>query len=127
MENSAVQPSYAQVADLFKSLAHPVRLQILSLLGEGEMCVCHIEAALGRRQAYVSQQLMTLREAGLVDYRRSGLQVYYHLTDPQIITLLRLTLGASQPGGIQRITGCSCPSCSPISPESIPIMERVSC
>ncbi len=106
--------SYEQLAEFFKGLAHPTRLQILDLLREGEMCVCHIEALLNKRQAYISQQLMTLREAGLVDSRRDGLQVYYRLTDPQIRDLLNLMLGATHNIGIQCVEGCPCPTCSVI-------------
>lgn len=103
--------SYEQSAELFKGLAHPTRLQILDLLREGEMCVCHIEASLNKRQAYISQQLMTLREAGLVDSRRDGLQVYYRLTDPRIGEVLTVMLGTTRKG-LQKIEGCPCPSCS---------------
>ncbi|MEW6406696.1 MAG: permease [Chloroflexota bacterium] len=45
-------------------LMHPARLGILDLLREGEACVCHMEAVFGYRQAYISQQLMVLRDAG---------------------------------------------------------------
>ncbi len=107
--------SYEQLAELFKGLAHPTRLQILDLLREGEMCVCHIEASLNKRQAYISQQLMTLREAGLVDSRRDGLQVYYRLNDPQIRDLLNLTLGTTRQTTIQCVEGCPCPTCSLIA------------
>ena len=72
---------YDALAVRFKALAHPVRLQILDMLRSGEACVCHMETALGKRQAYISQQLMVLRDAGLVDARRDGLQVFYRLTD----------------------------------------------
>ncbi len=113
-----VQP-YASLAELFKGLAHPTRLQILDLLRQGEVCVCHIEAALNKRQAYVSQQLMTLRESGLVESRRDGLQVYYRLANPQIDDLLNLTLGTTLQTNIESIDGCPCPSCSVISPAQI--------
>lgn len=106
--------SYEYLTEIFKGLAHPTRLQILDLLREGEMCVCHIEATLGKRQAYVSQQLMTLREAGLVDSRRDGLQVYYRLTYPHITELLNITLGTTREAGIQCVEGCPCPACSMI-------------
>lgn len=106
--------AYEQLSELFKGLAHPTRLQILDLLREGEMCVCHIEAALNKRQAYISQQLMTLREAGLVDSRRDGLQVYYRLIHPQILNLLTTMLGTTRETGIQCVEGCPCPACSVI-------------
>jgi ArsR family transcriptional regulator len=58
--------AYEYQAALLKALAHPVRLQILDILRDGEQCVCHIEAVLGLRQAYILQQLMLLRKAGLL-------------------------------------------------------------
>ena len=54
-----------ELASLFKTLGHPQRLAILRLLESQELCVCEIEAALDLRQAYISQQLTLLREAGL--------------------------------------------------------------
>jgi ArsR family transcriptional regulator len=110
-----MESSYEQAAGVFKGLAHPTRLQILDLLREGEMCVCHIEATLNKRQAYVSQQLMALREAGLVDSRRDGLQVYYWLAHPHIHDVLNLMLGTTRQTGIQCVEGCPCPTCSTVS------------
>ena len=52
---------YDNLANLLKSIAHPVRLQIVDMLRQGEVCVCHIERSLDKRQAYISQQLMVLR------------------------------------------------------------------
>ncbi len=75
-------------ARLLALLAHPIRLQIVDLLRHGEMCVCDIQAALNQRQAYVSQHLMALREAGLVTCRKDGLHVYYQLSDPRILRVL---------------------------------------
>ena len=62
--------SYQKQAQLFRALSHPVRLRILDILSRQEACVCHLTAILGKRQPYVSQQLATLRDAGLVTARR---------------------------------------------------------
>ena len=43
---------YQERARLFYILSHPARLQILDILRGGEECVCHIQAMLGKRQAY---------------------------------------------------------------------------
>ncbi len=104
---------YQRTADLLNALAHPTRLHILDLLRGGEICVCHIEAALGKRQAYVSQQLMTLREAGLVDTRRDGLQIYYRLADDRLLETLRLLLGAPSAQSAA-LANCPCPNCATI-------------
>lgn len=52
-----------QLTRLFQALMHPARLEILDILCGGEQCVCHMEAHLGCRQAYISQHPMVLREA----------------------------------------------------------------
>jgi ArsR family transcriptional regulator len=75
-------------AETLTALAHPSRLEILELLREGEQCVCHIQAVLDQRQAYVSQQLNTLRQAGLVTRRKEGQRVYYQASDPLIFAIL---------------------------------------
>ncbi len=73
------------LARFFSYLGNPARLQILLLIGTGEACVCHLKAALNQRQAYISQQLMILRNAGLVTSFREGRNIYYRLTDPGIL------------------------------------------
>ncbi|MGQ9834353.1 MAG: ArsR/SmtB family transcription factor [Candidatus Villigracilaceae bacterium] len=104
---------YEQETKLYKALMHPVRLAILDLLREGEQCVCHMEATFGCRQAYISQQLMVLRNAGLVEDRRNGLNVYYRVIRPEIFAVMdavRLVTG-KHPAPIQNVNVCSCPNC----------------
>ncbi len=107
---------YGPQAQLFKVLTHPTRLAILDVLHSGEACVCHMEAALGHRQAYLSQQLMVLREAGLVDDRRDGWNVYYHVAKPDIwgvIDSARAMLGEKPRQAIPKvIASCTCPHCT---------------
>jgi ArsR family transcriptional regulator, arsenate/arsenite/antimonite-responsive transcriptional repressor len=64
---------------LFKALGDETRLRILALLSHGELCVCHLEAALGLSQPRISRHLATLRAAGVVEDRREGSWVYYRL------------------------------------------------
>jgi DNA-binding transcriptional ArsR family regulator len=111
-------PSDEPTTVLFRALMHPIRLAILDLLRQGEQCVCHLEAYLGKRQAYISQQLMVLREAGLIIDERDGLNVYYHVRDPRVFVLLD-TARAMQgiDPGSQRPSlpadACPCPKCAP--------------
>ena len=79
---------YKKQSQLFQALAHPVRLRILDILARQESCVCHLTAILGQRQPYVSQQLATLRDAGLVADRREGTLIYYRLADEHLASLL---------------------------------------
>jgi DNA-binding transcriptional ArsR family regulator len=107
----------SEVAELFKALAHPTRVAILEVLRHGEECVCHMEAALGRRQAYISQQLMILRAAGLVVDRRDGLNMFYRVVRPEVFAVLDAARGLadrSGPGAISlRPADCPCPNCNP--------------
>lgn len=67
------------VSRLFRALGDETRLRIVALLSHGELCVCHIQEALGLPQPNVSRQLGILRSAGLVEDRREGIWVYYRL------------------------------------------------
>ena len=97
---------YQEQARLLQVLSHPVRLQILDVLRRGEECVCHIQSIVDKRQAYVSQQLMVLREAGLVADRKDGLNVFYRLADPTVSDVLALMLGP-----VEERACCQEPAC----------------
>jgi ArsR family transcriptional regulator len=85
----------SQAAQLFRLLGDESRLRLLLLLAErGEVCVGDLAAARGLSPAGVSCQLMLLRIAGLVSYRRQGLRNYYRLTSPLVIDWLRQICGA---------------------------------
>ncbi len=101
-----------ELADLLKAMAHPTRLQILTMLRGGELCVCHIENALGKRQPYISQQLMVLRDAGAVESRKDGLQVYYRIVDERVQRLLDAALGEKDAISFTTLPGCTCPACA---------------
>ena len=74
---------------LFRALGDETRLRIVALLSHGELCVCHIEAALDLNQSTASRHLGILRTAGVVDCRREGTWVYYRLTDQEHETVAR--------------------------------------
>ena len=106
--------SVDQIATLLQIVGHPARLQILLAIGEGETCVCHLEAMLGLRQASLSQHLMALREAGLVTDRRASRFIFYHLTDQRLLGVLGQMAemqGVSLPE-LSPSPGCECPNCS---------------
>ena len=111
--------SLTKVSDLFEVLSSETRLEILLAIGDGEACVCHLEADLGYRQAYISQHLMALREAGLLSTRRDGRFIYYRLEKPEIMDMVKL---AAKQAGIDASDiakyadlpkdNCECPKCS---------------
>lgn len=86
-------PDEENLAKVFQALSQPARISILLAMAHGEVCVCHLEAALNLRQAYISQQLMLLRETGLITCRRVGRHIYYSLVDPRFLEILRMSAG----------------------------------
>ena len=75
------------MAEFFKSLADETRLTILTLLLNGEMCVCEIMGTLPISQPAVSHHLKILRQAGILIDRRQGRWIYYRI-DPKSLTSL---------------------------------------
>src|SRR3954471_17239987 len=65
---------------VFKALADKTRLRILALLGDGEVCVCHIHDTLRVPQPTASRHLAYLRRSGLVDVRRDGAWMHYRVS-----------------------------------------------
>jgi ArsR family transcriptional regulator len=67
------------LSQVFRALGDETRLRIVALLVHGDLCVCHLEKALGLSQPNASRQLGILKNAGIVDSRREGTWVYYGL------------------------------------------------
>lgn len=116
IQNSVPEQS---AAELFKALAHPTRVAILDVLRHGEECVCHMEAILGKRQAYISQQLAILRAAQIISDRRDGLNIFYRVVRPEVFAVLDAARALNPvavvalPATIRR-EACPCPKCTPV-------------
>jgi DNA-binding transcriptional ArsR family regulator len=130
---SAMNDNFEPQAKIFKALTHPVRLAILNILRSGEECVCHMEAALGYRQAYISQHLMLLREAGLIQDRRDGWNIFYRVTKPEVFALIDATgemagegfpQASESPPARKKVPGCPCPKCNPGSNCGLPLTTK---
>ena len=78
-----------RIAEVLKAMADPTRLKILHSIHNGERCVSDILEVVGGSQANVSKHLSVLKRAGLVDCRRSGLNVYYRIIDDGVFTICR--------------------------------------
>ncbi len=110
-----------KTSQLFASISQPARILILLAIGEGEACVCHLETLLGYRQAYISQHLMALREAGVVKARRDGRYAFYRLKDTHILNLIHeaASLAGTKITSYARLLpapprqSCKCPECAP--------------
>lgn len=75
-------------ADFFKALSHPLRINILEILSEGERSVNEIQTILNKEGSAVSQQLSVLRSKNIVTSTKKGKHVLYSLRDPMIVDLL---------------------------------------
>jgi DNA-binding transcriptional ArsR family regulator len=103
-------PGYQGKAELFHLMSLENRLRILDELRYGDACVCHLQHYLGRPQAYVSQQLRVLKDAGVVDDHKDGVNVFYSLANSTVRELLEVALGpidADRPVD----PSCPCPRC----------------
>ena len=87
--------SAEELAAMFKALADPARVKIMSmLLNADEVCACDISEGIGKSAATASHHLSLLRKAGLVSGERRGTWVYYTAV-PERLTAIRdaLALG----------------------------------
>ena len=119
--NMKTGTSEKQIANVLKVLGSPFRVKLIYEIGRSEACVCHLEAVLKKRQAYISQHLMVLRDAEILETRREGKYIFYRIADESIFDLLAAA------GGVQQIPAnqlpniaepgahdnCHCPKCEP--------------
>ena len=74
---------------MLRCLGHPVRLAILDLLGRrGELTVTEIYEALGIEQAVCSQHLTLMRDRGILEHRKDGVNVHYSVGEPRALQIL---------------------------------------
>jgi DNA-binding transcriptional ArsR family regulator len=93
-------------AEVMKTLAHPRRLGLLHRLAAGPANVASLARELGMNQPNTSQHLALLRAAGVVDCERSGREVRYRLSDPEVVVACRLMRGVLE-RRIGRLAGLS--------------------
>ena len=85
---------YRIQAEFCKGLSHPKRLQIISVLKDGEKSVNELSELTGIPQANLSQHLAVLRQLGILAKRREGLNIYYNLTDERIVQACEIVKAA---------------------------------
>lgn len=89
-----LKPNMLQaVAEKFRSLSEPLRLQLLDTLRNGERSVGELVAATGAGQANVSKHLQILFQQGFVTRRKAGTSVVYAIHDPRVFALCDLVCG----------------------------------
>jgi len=75
-------------ARALKAIAHPLRLKILCVLGDDELCVQDIVSAVGTSQSNISQHLAILRDKEVLRTRKEGNHVFYRIGDVRIMQLV---------------------------------------
>lgn len=91
---------YEQFARVTKATASPQRIELLDLLSQGDSSVEALAAATELSVANASHHLQVLKQARLVESRKSGLHVYYRLAGPEVFAFLRSVRGLAE----QRLT-----------------------
>jgi DNA-binding transcriptional ArsR family regulator len=86
----------AHVAELFRAFSDTSRVRILSVIVDQELNITALAQIIGVTESAVSHHMRGLRQMHLVQARREGKEVFYSLTDPHIVALLRQGVGHIQ-------------------------------
>ena len=82
----------AQFVGIMESLSDPIRINILELMMNGEICVCDIVKITGLSQSKISYHIKILKDSGLITDRQEGRWVYYKL-DLEILSDIQNWMG----------------------------------
>lgn len=91
-QDQSIAVSDAQIekaAEVFRVMSAPMRLRIISCLCSGEKNVGELLAEIDTTQPNMSQHLNTLYQAGVLDKRREGVQIYYRIVNDNIVNICR--------------------------------------
>ncbi|MCB2229301.1 metalloregulator ArsR/SmtB family transcription factor [bacterium] len=83
--DARTQALFEARAKIIKAMAHPTRLFIVDQLSKTERCVADLTDAIGVDMSTVSKHLSVLKEAGIIEDRKQGVQVYYRLRTPCVL------------------------------------------
>jgi ArsR family transcriptional regulator len=82
--------SGAAIEDVLAALGNRVRLEIVSVLLDGECCVCEITPDFSQERSVVSRHLAVLERAGIIRSRKVGRRVFYQIADERAVVLLAI-------------------------------------
>jgi ArsR family transcriptional regulator len=108
------------VAERFRLLGDPLRLQLLQTLGRGEMSVAQIVETTSTTQANVSKHLQLLLRAGLVKRRKEGLHSFYSIADPSVFQLCDLVCGSLSSHLVDQLSALEMASAGAGAPAAAP-------
>ncbi|HTY20164.1 MAG TPA: metalloregulator ArsR/SmtB family transcription factor [Geobacteraceae bacterium] len=83
-KNFVKERNFGEEAEILKVLGHPIRLKIVAGLCSRECNVKHIWECLGLPQATVSQHLALLKNKGVIEGKREGVEVRYSVVNPMV-------------------------------------------
>ena len=91
MESSEIEDDrvFESAAELFKAMAAPMRLKIISALCNGEKNVSELLAAIDTTQPNMSQHLNTLYQSSILGRRREGVSIYYFIANEKVVHMCR--------------------------------------
>lgn len=95
---SSALDAYDEAGELFRALASPVRIALVTELADGERCVHELVDRLELPQPLISQHLRVLRGADLVEGVRRGREVAYQLTDEHVAHIVLDAVRHAQEG-----------------------------
>ena len=84
------QEQIETAARALKAISHPLRLKILCVVGDQEVCVQDIVDAVGTTQSNISQHLAILRDKGVLQTRKDANRVFYRVADARTLQLIVL-------------------------------------
>lgn len=84
------QEHIEQAARALKSISHPLRLKILCVIGDQDICVQEIVEAVGTSQSNISQHLAILRDKEVLLTRKDANRVFYRIGDPRTLQLIAM-------------------------------------
>ena len=84
------QEQIETAARALKAISHPLRLKILCVVGDQEVCVQDIVEAVGTSQSNISQHLAILRDKGVLQTRKDANRVFYRVADARTLQLIVL-------------------------------------
>lgn len=119
-------PLFAQFARIGKAVANPHRLELIDLLAQGERRVDDLATETGMSIANTSQHLQALSRAGLVESRRAGTSIYYHLADENVFRLWQSIrdLGTARLAEIDRLAAKYLGVQTPLAPLDAASLQR---
>jgi len=85
MADSKKRLLFQKQAQIAQAIGHPLRLEIIDFLKDGEQCVCDIAEQIEAERSNVSRHLSVMVAAGVLEHRKEGLKVIYKLKCPCIL------------------------------------------